>query len=349
MLFVLIFQGQSKLGGKETGHRWKETGQGKCDILVWMGCGRSARLLLLVPLAACGGGDVAGPPTLPGADPPPCMLASKYFIVDAVELPAFAASSSSVTLDLDGDGVSENTLGNASGPLHDGGADVPSSFADAVAGGQVLWVIEIARCRDGTGDHVRVASHRGASLQGDLAAGTATIALDASLDGVPAVGSSTAPNVDAREGVGSIPASALFDVAAASTETSWVAGAELTIAADETSFALAGLVGLGLDDLAPAAVAPALARSLSAIVATDRGCPGACQNSVATWAVTVLDLDHDNVIAANEILANEAVARLIFAPDLDVFADGQYWPDHDGIDDHLSLVLGFHAVSVGVR
>jgi hypothetical protein len=246
------------------------------------GFAASCALLAAIALSGCaadGDGEAA-------LDLAVCAAPDIYRI-DRVELPRDNDGARSLGLDLDGDGASDNVLGQVAGTLDDqlGPLDMAAVMSDRLAG-EVEWKLAVRSC----GDRVAVSLGRGDRLD------------EVQLVG-PAAG--TGP---ARGAGGELPLSLMFDPGAQVADPGWVAGAtgaiELDRAADGARFS--ARLGLAFDgEAAFEAIVPPLARFLDAHLAG------------GSYLIAYLDRNGDGRITEQELRDSPGV-RALFAPDLRV-------------------------------
>lgn len=100
-------------------------------------------------------------------------------------------------------------------------------------------------------------------------------------------------------------------------------------------------------DVVEGLVLPSLAQSLQAVVSRDCSgtAPTCCpQGSAGQIVLDVFDDDDDCAIAIDE-LRGDSLIRTIFAPDVDLYNGAVHEPNVDGIDDAVSIGIGFTAVN----
>lgn len=85
-------------------------------------------------------------------------------------------------------------------------------------------------------------------------------------------------------------------------------------------------------------VKPALATAYAAEIALDTSA-----GSRGATALSLFDSDKDGVVTAQEVQDNQ-ILQTSFAPDIDAFdAAGKFAPSVDGLEDSLSVGIGFSA------
>jgi hypothetical protein len=279
------------------------------------------------------------PPELPAYALAPCELEARAYRIDAVDVPASISAALAVSLDLDDDTSArpDNAAGSIYAMLagqYEGRLDqLRASIQAAFDGGRVRWILEVATCADG-GNHARIGLHRASDLDGD---GVFRVLPYGYL---PAVGERNGVHILAREGTAAAPVSALFDVLGAEPDITWVDGYAFTAEIDSEygDGSISGRLGLGLDRRAFAVAAVPLAAFYTEML-----------NLGASDYALTLDANADGVITADEFVEDQLMASFA-APDLDLIAPfagvDVYWPHRDGLEDSISLGLGFTAVPV---
>ncbi len=301
-------------------------------------------------LVACGGTPGDGPPVLPGTEPPPCELESSFFLIDDLLLPATDDERRDHAFNLDGkppDNGTDNQIGQVAQFLRFRfNIDLSPPTVQALADRALLWAVEVQICPAGEDpDFVRVMVHRGLQVEGD----TVVLASD---DGVPAEGTRDGAGLIAVLGAAAAPLSALLDAEAAVRDTAWVDGLVLALRLSPDNGGFSGSLGIA-HEIGPAqqAVLAPIARTLSAIVVADSGCPEACLTPEAADILDEFDTDATGDISESEVAMNPLMESF-FVPDVDLTTsvDGvaTYWPGQDGILDHISLNLGLHASPIAV-
>lgn len=278
-------------------------------------CGLVAMVLGSAGLCAC---------TEPMGDEPvvPPVCEEATYRIASVDLADTWGDAARLALDVDGDGVAENKLGSLNATLTQVYGDwAPGPALDAALAGSTAWLVRTVRCD--------------ARLEVSLGAGRVTggQVVDPSW-GEPAVGAV----MEARGGVGVLPAGRLGDGASAAVDDGWAEGLALRVALRSAPPGLAGTLGLGIevDDTLLAPVAAFLSRALAA--GDSRFAAG-------------LDLDRDGAVSVAELRQAPAV-RTLLAADLDLTAPcatGACPPGGDGVDEHISLGLGFTARPIELR
>jgi len=222
-------------------------------------------------------------------------------------------------IDLDGDGVPDNALGQA----HDTIAGVDAAFAvdprfDARLASDVAWLVAVDRC----GSDVRVTIDEGMVLPGDP-----TPEMPGELP--RAVGTQHDSEIEARDGQVHVPLGALADVAHA-LPTRWITGEGLTVHATVLPDELDGVFAMGIDPSdARGELAPPIAAFLTARPADDLLRAGA-------------DGDRDGTVTATEVAATTPFADATAGDVTLVAPDGT--PRLAG--PAVSLALRFHAVRI---
>jgi hypothetical protein len=300
-------------------------------------------------LAVLGCGD-AEPPVLPGTRTPPCELASTIYIVDEIALPLTVEGYNAVAFDLDGRAGVDNRLGRAFDFFSDA---VVLSGPDRITDGRILWLLELEECANGSSPYARARLHAGTDLDGDPAdnfSGSETFGMQVAAE-LPSVGARDGSRITASEGYSATPAVSLFDIDEAPSE--WFGAHGVVLEVDLAEGSVAGRIGFALDaEEVKDALATRYARLYSEALALDPTCgveDGIC-GSLAAMLAVAFDLDDDRRVTRDELLANypNDVGQQYLLPDVDLFADDQYWPAHDGREDHVAMAISFHAVGAAI-
>lgn len=324
----------------------------------------SALVLVCLPalLVGCGGeggGD---------GDPPP-EEEGHTFVVDSLIVPATPAEAvSTYGLDIDGkegdaDRGIDNALGRTFVTLSDT-ADVGAAVKAGVDAGSIILLVDV-RTPNLTADaRVEVGMYVGANpipaacendqdqtcrrhLDGaasfELAAGTPT---DTVLTGSLAAGGFLMSAGD-EPGRVALPFPALDGGEPVVVE---LVGARISIQAVSETGLTSGILGgaIPADDFEET-VLPSFHQGLAAQVAADcTGTPPSCctPDSGGEGILQFFDPASDDCMVSFDEFRNNYFLSLLLNPDVDLFdASGAYNPNSDGVNDALSLGLGFSAVT----
>jgi hypothetical protein len=323
---------------------------------------RSALVLACLPalLAGCGGED--------GGDPPPEEQAHT-FVVDSLIVPSTAAEAvSTYGLDIDGkendaDRGVDNALGRTFVTLSDT-ADVGAAVKAGVDSGSIILLVDVRTEDLAANARVEVGMYLGANpvpaacendqdptcrrhLDGagsfELAAGTPT---DTVVTGSLASGGFTMSAED-EPGRIAIPFPALDGGEPVVVE---LVGARISIQAVSETGLTSGILGgaIPADDFEQT-VLPSFHQGLAAQVAADcTGAPPDCctPDSGGEGILEFFDASSDDCMVSFDEFRGNFFLSLLLNPDVDLFdADGNYAPNSDGVNDALSLGLGFSAVT----
>jgi hypothetical protein len=116
---------------------------------------------LVLPLLAAGA-CMDSPPTPGGTSEAITCGDPTYFRIDRVTLPERAGDGAADGVDLDGDGVVDNAIGNVLGAIVSANPDIGSISAKATArvAADVTWELALSQCDDGT-QHVELGNSGG--------------------------------------------------------------------------------------------------------------------------------------------------------------------------------------------
>ncbi len=309
-------------------------------------------------LIACGGDDGDGGGG-GGADAGQPVGTHNKYVVDELIVPANASQSNAVALDLDGDGIGDNALGGLLGALGStAGLDLQTGVDEQLAAGEFILLASVkaqdlvnandvgtyvffgdnptpAACTDpmdlGTcGKHLDgngsfdIAANSppealivGTLAGGSLAAGPGTVSIELPLGASAIQLDLIAAHIDVTVAAGSLTSGKLGGAITAEDVDS-----KLMPAVQE-------LIASLLVDCVP--------------VGDDCGCP---EGSSAEQVLGFFDTNNDCEIPIEELNENSLIDATIRNPDLDLLdADGNFNPNVDGVDDSLSVAVGFSAVS----
>lgn len=302
--------------------------------VTWSKIGPIAGILTLV--SGCLANPDAPPQPL-GAEPPPCATATEHYLIDGIELPQSATTSLQLGLDLDGD--EQMRPDNAGGSILStflqqyatAFDDLDAAMASKLADGRLRWVLAVETCADSDDAWSRVGVHR--ALDGDSDGVLELVAHP----GPPAGGWLQGSMLRVEIGFGPVPLSAFVDLLDADDPVEWVRGDGLMIEATiGDDGRLEGKLGIGMaEEEVRATVAPRLAAFFT--YKLERGESG--------FAVT-LDDDADGTVTVEELAD---VMDSLVVPDVDLFDGDVYWPNRDGVEDRVSLGIGFAARPVSVE
>jgi hypothetical protein len=300
---------------------------------------RSFTSCTIVILSACLASCAEGPrpEPMPGELYGPCD-ASRIYRVTSVDVPVNMDEANGYGLDLDGDGIPDNTLGKINTAITSALSGRESNWAQrAIEDGRLSWYIEVEHCQDELGRYTRVGSHRGLPGGGLDSGGLRAVGVDGTLP---------------HDGEGLFPISAFAELPGnPDNEVRWVRGLGLAADLSETGGQLSGTIGLGITPPDVRGVLlPTFAMGMSRVVSETEGCPTDCPRDSDGWAlVELFDDDGDGVITADE-LAESSLVSALSSPDIDLLGvhDGEaaYWPGHDQRADHMSVGLRIEAEEI---
>jgi hypothetical protein len=324
---------------------------------------RSALVLVCLSalLAGCGGDE--------GGGPTPPVEEDHDFVVDSLIVPSTAAEAvSTYGLDIDGkendaDRGVDNALGRTFVTLSET-ADIGAAVSAGVDAGSIILLVNVRTPDLTAGGRVGVGIFLGANptpaacesdqdevcrkhLDGsasfELAPGTPT---DTVLTGTLASGGFTMSAED-EPGRVAIPFPALDGGEPVVVE---LVGARISIQSVSETGLASGILGgaIPADDFEQT-VLPSFHQGLAAQVAADcTGTPPDCctPDSGGAGILDFFDPDSDDCMVSFDEFRNNFFLSLLLNPDVDLFdADGNYNPNSDGVNDALSLGLGFSAVT----
>ncbi len=322
--------------------------------LATLGLATSASLALV----ACGGDDGDGGDNTP-VEIDPNGTHTK-FVVNNLTVPKSAAEASAVALDLNGDGRVDNALGGLLGALVTQ-ADLDlqtsvdeqlddatfsllvsmqaTSLANANGAGAFMFFGENpmpAACTDPM-DPLTCGKHLAGDASFDIAANSPT---DAKIGGLIAGGAfSGGPGKVSIELPLGDGAPLRLDLIAAYME----------VDASDTALMSGKLSGAITEDDVNNELMPAV-QVLIANIITDDCTPvgedcGCVEGSTAITVLNFFDTDGNCEVPLQELNENSLIGATILNPDLDLLDEtGAFNPGVDGIDDSLSIGIGFTAV-----
>ena len=309
-------------------------------------------------LVACGGDDTGGG----GNEPIEIDPAGTHtnFVVNALTVPQSAAEATAVALDLNGDNRPDNALGGLLGALVtqadldlQSGVDTQlddatftllmsmkaTSLANANGAGAFIFFGENpmpAACTDVL-DPLTCGKHLEGGASFDISANSPS---DASIGGIIAGGGfSGGPgkvSIELPLGTG---APLRLDLIAAYVE----------VDASETGLTAGKLSGAITNDDVTNELMPAVQLLVQNII--DEDCTpvgddcGCVAESTAITVLNFFDTDGSCDVPLQELMDNSLVGATILNPDLDLLDEtGAFNPGVDGVDDSLSIGIGFTAV-----
>lgn len=315
-------------------------------------------LATMLPLAACSG----DPGEDPGVDCTTAMYNTHTFVVDTAQLPSSVAEAGMLALDLDMSDPprTDNVLGQIIAQLAaQAGLDVTTAVGDAIQGGDVILLASLE-----TEDLAQSACARMGVFLGDNP-GTEPCDVDDNcglhLDGVTTFDLAAASPTDTyiqgqvlggkfSLGPQHMPGNFVIQIDIADLGMPLdlnLIGAriEVDVAADSLT---SGIIGGAIteDDLNNG-ILPAIEGLVDEVVAADctpGGMPCCVEDSAGATVVGLFDTDMSCDVSLQEIQESDLIGALL-APDLDLLNGANYEPNVDGIDDSLSIGLGFTATT----
>jgi hypothetical protein len=295
----------------------------------------------------CGGGS-GPPPGLPGTQPPPCPLASRYYAVDDVGFPRTDDEWSRVGFDLDGDGQDDDQLSRSHWYFSQ---EIAIPSAERIRGLVSAWIVEVSECEDGTLDHARVALHEGTRV-GDQVELPDPMTMPMTMPAaVPAVGVRSAGIIFADQGIATAPVPAMFELDLLDPSP-WLRADGTTFRLEATDAEVTGAIAFGVEaGAARDLLAVRFAQIYSRLLELAPDCTptsGLC--SVLGAVALMLDDDGDRIVTPEELMRDfpNRFGQQILEADADLLTDGEYWPGHDGTIDSFSIAFTLHAAPVTV-
>lgn len=304
-----------------------------------------------------GGGDG-------GTDPiviDPAGMHTQY-VADTLAIPSNATESKNLAMDLDGDGETENALGGLLGALATtADLDLQTGINEQIADASFILLASIKATdlvnASGVGAYIFFGENPMPAACTDvldpdtcgkhLAGGASfTIAPNSPSDSVLA-GTLAGGDLATDSGTVSIELP-LGDTAPLQID---LIGAQLQTTVGATSLTSGRIGGAITADDVDNKLIPAVQVLVADIVAED--CPNAVPDncmcvadSAGASVLTFFDTDNDCLIPVAELMSNSLIGATLRNPDLDLLdATGAYNPNDDGINDSLSLAIGFTATS----
>ena len=338
-------------------------------------CKRLPVLILAVAmpslLLACGGVEDVGGNIDAGVDSGPtvCMPeGSNTYVVNQVNVPLSSAEAvGTYGFDLDGDDEPENKVGSTLATLKNNvNVDVPASVDKAINEGSAILLVDLKSsdlanascasasvylganpdptpCLDDT-DTV-CAQHLAGTGQFDIADSSPT---DATVVG-RIIGGVFEGGPDAEEGASTIVIE-LPVIAGAPPLRLSLLGAHIDIQQVAEGGLMEGRLGgaVPVSDV-EMSILPTLHTYVDDIITADCtiAAPDCCADPESTGKTLlgIFDVDKDCTVPLEEMQDNPLIGSLL-DPDVDMLdADGNYAPNADGVQDSLSLGLGFSATT----
>lgn len=306
-------------------------------------------------LLACGGGSDSVDTVDPnGTD--------TQFVADTVSLPASSAQAMQLALDLDGDDIADNALGQNLSILASQGVDLQGALDEAVDSGAIIVLNDIqataldnatgvgttfylgenpspAACTD-PNDITTCGQHLNGDASFDVSADSPSDALV--IGQLVGGGFETTVHGDVKLQLSIIAGSPPIELNLIGARTAY------QVSADGTTLSNGRLGGAITEQEARDNLLPVIAGFVMDIVTRDcTGDPGSCCDAGSTGE-TLLDIfdpdSMDCVVSADEVENNDLVSTIL-SPDLDLLDEnGNFNPNSDDTNDSISVGLGFTAV-----
>jgi hypothetical protein len=283
-------------------------------------------------------------PNVPTIDPDATPV---YYVVNTTTIPKTAAEANELGLDIDGDDQArpDNNLGQVLS-IFSSDYDLDAEQQALIDSGAIIHLLELRAASLTTATRVGMTLMHGRDTDGDPSdnlTGNESFAIDTSRGQGTMYGCITSGTVDVRRGT--IPLAITFP---GLDQPFIVELVGTRIDARVTATSLDGRIGGGIhEDELDQSVIPALAEGLNRIV--DRDCDGSVCSGTGGAIVDLFDTNDDLDISIEE-LRNSALVGALLAPDLDLFdSNGNYAPLTDGVEDSLSVGLGFTAVGASLQ
>ncbi len=310
-------------------------------------------------LYACGGDDGGGGGGGGGIDDVDPAGSHTQYVVDELIVPENATQSANVAQDLDGDGIEDNALGGLLGALGaTAGLDLQTSVDEQLEAASFILLASIkatglinannvgtfvffgenpmpAACTDPL-DQTTCGKHLDGNATFEIAANSPS---DALMVGTLAGGSLTA-------GPGTVSIELPLGDQAIQLDLI-AAHIDVTVTADTlTSGKLGGAITAeDVDNKLMPAVQSLIADLITencTPVGEDCGCEA---GSSGLQVLDFFDTNNDCMVPLEELNANSLIDATIRNPDLDLLdATGAFNPNSDGVNDSLSIGVGFSAV-----
>ncbi|MCP4445318.1 MAG: hypothetical protein GY811_08240 [Myxococcales bacterium] len=308
-------------------------------------------------LVACGGNDGGGGSNADAGD---LVETHTKYVVDELTIPASTSEAGQVALDLDGDGIGDNALGGLLGALSStAGLDLQTGVDEQLVAGDFVLLASVkaqdlenandvgtyiffgdnptpAACTDVL-DLTTCGKHLDGFGSFDIAANSPS---DAVIVGTLASGSLTA-------GPGSV--SIELPLGAAAIQLDLIA-AHIDVSVSANGLSSGKLGGAITEADVDSVLMPAVQELIASLIAencTPAGDDCGCvTGSSGEQVLSFFDTNNDCEIPLAELDENGLIDATIGNPDLDLLdADGNFNPNVDGVDDSLSVAVGFNAVS----
>jgi hypothetical protein len=299
------------------------------------------RLACFVLVAACGSDGGGGPliDVVPEGD-------HSTYVLSSLDIPEDSDETEALGMDLDGDGRSDNGLGTILGSL--AGPPVNLTFQGTIdqqiAEGGILILASLQATDLNTAAAAGFWTYLGADPSVAPCDGVGDIVCGKHLAGTSSF------NIDPASPMNSVVAGSIAEGHFSGTQGSATfsiqfaadgepinltlvgARAELDVATD--SLGAGRLAGAIPYDDVENEILPAIHEVMVASIGNDCG----------NIAFTLFDTDKNCMISLEEFTSS-TVVQTIVAPDIDMFdGDGNFAPGSDGVDDAISVGLGFTAV-----
>lgn len=293
-----------------------------------------------VSIGACGGGDESITPTGP----------HYHYVMNKILVPTNATQSAEYSLDLNGNGTADNSIGTALGALSNFGFDIQAAVDKGVLGGKLIALVDVqtpdfssssgtgirfflgdnpqpAAC-SGPSDVVTCTSAKPAVCMGcghHLASGSFSIAASSPDD--PAIAGKVTGGTFTG-GPGSMTllislgdaAPIRFDLIQARVKASGMSEATIGTVSGSTASGGFVLAGALTQDNVDSVVFPGIEAQIASTVMKDCGMPtapgcGCTINSAGKGIIDALDKDDNCVVSIAEI---KAIASAVLQPDLTI-------------------------------
>jgi hypothetical protein len=310
---------------------------------------------------ACGGGDDDTGNTGGNPDAGAPEGTHTKFVVDELIVPANASQATAVALDLDDDGIADNALGGLLGALGStAGLDLQTGVDEQLSAGEFILLASVqasdlvnannvgtyvffgdnptpAACTD-VSDLSTCGKHLDGSGSFDIAANSPANAL---------IGGGSLAGGSLTAGPGSVSIELPLGDAAIQLD---LIAAHIDVSVDASGLTSGKLGGAITAEDVDSKLMPAVQSLIVGLieenctpVGNDCGC---VEGSSGEQVLGFFDTNDDCMIPLEELNSNSLIDATIRNPDLDLLdADGNFNPNSDGVDDSLSVAVGFSAVS----